>query len=234
MDSRDEINKIFRLKEHNRSLELDFVVGYKINLGNKEQLECKLCSMLRGDYPKSFQWTGWHDGCICYRTNILLPDEIFREKRVISLKEAFLGVKIQEENYDDYYINDYPNNFKILGGFPENKILNDDDAKIAYERIKKLYADQPVKWDDNIIAKELEDKKDYDEAIVFYKKKLCSTESEATQFAIKRIIAIYGRQKRHKELKDVLELIISKYPYSYQSKLWKDKLYSLTEKYHLD
>lgn len=36
-----------------------------------------ICNHLRGKYPKDFKFYGWHTGCICYQTSILLPKEEF-------------------------------------------------------------------------------------------------------------------------------------------------------------
>lgn len=54
---------------------LDFVIGKRVQLSNNHTLNGKpfhdICDELQGDYPKDFQFKGWHPFCRCYMTPIL-------------------------------------------------------------------------------------------------------------------------------------------------------------------
>jgi len=71
----DEINRGYRTSDNNRWQQLDFVVGIEIRLSNNPSKECTICKQLEGKYPKSFKWTGWHNGCKCHAISILKTQE---------------------------------------------------------------------------------------------------------------------------------------------------------------
>jgi len=98
----DIINRDYRNSDILRWQMLDFVVGYEIHRSNNQNLkECEICQRFAGKYPKSFIWHGWHDGCICYVTPIMMDDETDREQTVSDLKSALHGTeykKLQAKN----------------------------------------------------------------------------------------------------------------------------------------
>jgi hypothetical protein len=73
---RTETNAAYRLSDHERMLQLDFVVGYKVNLSGAHNID-DMCNFLAGDYPKTFKFSGWHPNCLCYVTSILKTKEEF-------------------------------------------------------------------------------------------------------------------------------------------------------------
>lgn len=73
-----ETNIAYRTADHLRQQQLDFVVGIRIVLSNNHN--CKgvpsgmffdICDELKGEYPKSFMFTGWHPHCRCHVETIL-------------------------------------------------------------------------------------------------------------------------------------------------------------------
>lgn len=92
----DEINQQSRLNDILRWQSMDFVVGYEIHRGKREKLDqCCICEKLAGKYPKSFIWTGWHEGCICYITPIMedFYSEERRKDRTNLLRAALYGTE---------------------------------------------------------------------------------------------------------------------------------------------
>ena len=49
---------------------MHFVVGIEIRLSNNHP-EPDICDDLKGIYPKTFKWTGWHPNCRCYQVPVL-------------------------------------------------------------------------------------------------------------------------------------------------------------------
>lgn len=81
--TRDIINESYRESDWQRYQQLDFVVGFQINLSTNPY-HCPTCVALAGKYPKSFKWTKWHVQCRCFITSIMSTEderrEIFRNK----------------------------------------------------------------------------------------------------------------------------------------------------------
>lgn len=74
--ARTEINISFREADHLRRQELDFVVGFRVNLSNAHAVP-DICDELAGVYPKKFRYVGWHPQCLCFTTTVLLSQEDF-------------------------------------------------------------------------------------------------------------------------------------------------------------
>ena len=50
------------------------MVGIEIKLSNNHPVS-DICDALKGIYPKTFKWTGWHPNCRCYQVPVLAKDE---------------------------------------------------------------------------------------------------------------------------------------------------------------
>ena len=72
--ARTETNIAYRTADYTRWAQLDFVVGIEIKLSNNHPVH-DICDDLKGKYPKTFKWTGWHPNCRCYQVPILAKDE---------------------------------------------------------------------------------------------------------------------------------------------------------------
>ena len=90
--TRSEINMAYREADWLRWQQLDFVIGFEVHRTNHEpQCKCSLCERLKGKYPKSFKFKGWHPQCMCYVTPILTTDEEFDAQELSDLKSALHG-----------------------------------------------------------------------------------------------------------------------------------------------
>lgn len=67
--------KQYRNADIQRWQTMDFVLGYKINRSRNCDPDCEICKAGQGDFPKSFDWDGWHEGCKCYLTPIMVEAE---------------------------------------------------------------------------------------------------------------------------------------------------------------
>lgn len=110
--TRSEINMAYRESDYLRWQQLDFVIGIEIHRSNHEPLcECKLCDRLRGKYPKTFKFKGWHPQCMCYATPILVTDDEFDAQELSDLKSALHGTEYKKLAVKGE-ITDVPDGFK--------------------------------------------------------------------------------------------------------------------------
>ena len=78
--ARTEINMAYRTAEQERWRQMDFVLGKEIRLSGSHPCE-DICDELAGNYPKDFEWAGWHPNCMCHEVPILRSEEDYlREK----------------------------------------------------------------------------------------------------------------------------------------------------------
>lgn len=68
--ARTEINMAYRTADHERYQQLDFIVGFEVHRSN-HFFGCDVCESLKGKYPKTFIFKGWHPNCRCFITSIL-------------------------------------------------------------------------------------------------------------------------------------------------------------------
>lgn len=126
-----ETNTAYRTADHLRWQQMDFVVGIEICLSNNHTVRLQpgettddptqlrkdgtpkagavrplhdICDELKGRYPKSFKFTGWHPHCRCYAVTILKTDEeLDRDtERILDGKEPMEGSanEVTAENSD--------------------------------------------------------------------------------------------------------------------------------------
>lgn len=68
-----EINMAYKESDQTRWEQLPFVIGYEIKLsGNHPKPD--ICDDLKGQYPKTFKFKGWHPFCRCYVISLLCTD----------------------------------------------------------------------------------------------------------------------------------------------------------------
>lgn len=98
--ARTEINMAYRESEYLRWQQLDFVVGFRVELSNNHTvLDSKgkpkpledICDKLAGDYPKTFKFLGWHPNCRCIVTPILKDYDEYNKERGNRLKAIVRG-----------------------------------------------------------------------------------------------------------------------------------------------
>jgi len=76
--SRSETNQAYLLNDHLRWKKMDFVIGVNIELSEQHPTP-DICDSMQGDYPKDYNFTGWHSQCLCHATPILMPREKFKK-----------------------------------------------------------------------------------------------------------------------------------------------------------
>ena len=65
-----EINAFYKEAENTRWASMDFVVGIEIKRSNNF-FDCKICEPLKGKYPKTFKFSGWHANCYSDDTELM-------------------------------------------------------------------------------------------------------------------------------------------------------------------
>lgn len=76
--ARTETNMAYRMADYERWQQLDFVIGIEIKRSNHYYL-CTVCESLKGIYPKTFKWKGWHPNCRCFQVPVLAKDDEIEE-----------------------------------------------------------------------------------------------------------------------------------------------------------
>lgn len=110
--TRTETNMAYRSADNERWRQMDFVLGYKVQLSGSHPLE-DVCDQLQGDYPTTFKFVGWHPHCLCFATAILQSKEDFfnnkEPKKITDLPQ----------NFKDWYNENYE---KILNAQEKDKL----------------------------------------------------------------------------------------------------------------
>ncbi len=86
--ARTEVNAAFRRAEWESYQNNPLITGYRIELSNNHTTTIKgkkvafhdICDELTGEYPKTFQWTGWHPQCRCRMVPIFIKEGDFRSR----------------------------------------------------------------------------------------------------------------------------------------------------------
>jgi hypothetical protein len=105
--ARTEIAAAYRRAQWEKFQSDPQVTGIRIELSNnhtcinpktgKPEPFYDICDELKGDYPKSFLWTGWHPQCRCIQTPILTGAEDFRKMVAAEIKgETYTPKQITE------------------------------------------------------------------------------------------------------------------------------------------
>jgi hypothetical protein len=71
-----ETNMAYRSADMERWKKIDFVKGYEVKLSNNHPA-LDICDYLKGEYPKTFFFDGWHPNCYCYCVPILPSQDDF-------------------------------------------------------------------------------------------------------------------------------------------------------------
>lgn len=115
--TRTETNMAYRLSDYERWSQLDFILGYEIKRSNNPY-PCPVCEALKGKYPKTFKFSGWHPNCRCFMIPILADID------------DFVG-SLNSESNDNHYENEItklPNNFTKWVGDNSQSLLTKKSA----------------------------------------------------------------------------------------------------------
>lgn len=118
--ARTETNIAYRTADYERWQQLDFVVGIEIKLSNNHP-HTDICDDLKGIYPKTFKWTGWHPNCRCYMVPVRAT-----EKEIDEMVDKILAGDTGDTMNSSNEVDEYPSEFKQWVKDKEGKI---DEAK---------------------------------------------------------------------------------------------------------
>ena len=99
----NEINVAYKSADWLRIQQNPDVVGFEVRLSPQHKVY-DMCDELKGKYPKSFRFHGWHVGCKCHIVTILKTDEEL-------IKELKADETLPPESSSNY-VGDVPNNYK--------------------------------------------------------------------------------------------------------------------------
>lgn len=101
---RTEINIANKIADIERWQTLPFVVGYEVKR-SKNKYFCSVCDSLKGKYPKSFKFPGWHPQCLCFIVPILMNHEEMLKLNEYLIKGKEINWKSKNE------VEELPSNF---------------------------------------------------------------------------------------------------------------------------
>lgn len=78
--ARTEVNMAYRASDYEKYNDFDFVIGMEIKRSNN-LYGCKVCEELKGEYPKSFKFVGWHPQCRCYTVPVFNTIDSFMKQQ---------------------------------------------------------------------------------------------------------------------------------------------------------
>ena len=67
--------------DNERWRQLDFVLGYEVQVSGTNPNVCPLCMELAGKYPKEFEFVGWHPHCRCHAVPIMEDIDSFQARQ---------------------------------------------------------------------------------------------------------------------------------------------------------
>lgn len=73
--ARTTTNIAYRTADFDLYQTLPMVIGIEIKTSESNHHVSDICDSLKGKYPKTFKWTGWHPNCRCYEIPLLANKE---------------------------------------------------------------------------------------------------------------------------------------------------------------
>lgn len=102
-----ETNMAYRKADNLRWSQINFVIGQHIEPSRTNHPVVDICDELQGDYPKDFDFTGWHPFCKCFATPKLASKEEF-----LKYQQAYIdGEDVSDWKFSGE-VKDVPDNFK--------------------------------------------------------------------------------------------------------------------------
>ncbi len=128
-------NEIYRLTDHERWQNLEFVLGIDIRRSSSNSGPCVICDSMVGRYPKDYVYKGWHPFCICPATPVLMKED------------DFLDALVNDDFSNAKYIQDLPANGRkyLSEQLDKNKI----STKSYLIKDNSKYFDQAVQVNGN-------------------------------------------------------------------------------------
>ena len=76
-----ETNMAYHKADNERWRQLDFVLGYEVQVSGTNPNVCPICIELAGKYPKEFEFVGWHPHCRCHAVPIMEDIDSFQARQ---------------------------------------------------------------------------------------------------------------------------------------------------------
>jgi len=127
--TRNETNDAYRSADHFRWQQDASVIGFEVKLSNRHVVR-DICDDLKGKYPKTFKFRGWHTNCLCYAVPILMNDDDF-------------------DLYQQSILNDEAFTKKPSGTVEQVPKGFSDWVENNRERVNKM-SNKPYFWTDNV------------------------------------------------------------------------------------
>lgn len=106
-----ENNMAYRTADHQRWAKMDFVTGIQIKLSNNHTCNghvfFDICDQLKGEYPKSFKFVGWHPFCRCIAVPKLADEDEFIERQ-----QALIDGEMPPDGPYEGEVTEMPANFE--------------------------------------------------------------------------------------------------------------------------
>ena len=104
-----ETNMAYHKADNERWRQLDFVLGYEVQVSGTNPNVCPLCVELAGKYPKEFEFVGWHPHCRCHAVPIMEDIDSFQARQDALLRgeriPATGQVTAPPKNFTDHLAN---------------------------------------------------------------------------------------------------------------------------------
>ncbi|WP_297175020.1 toxin glutamine deamidase domain-containing protein [uncultured Porphyromonas sp.] len=104
-----ETNMAYHKADNERWRQLDFVLGYEVQVSGTNPNVCPLCVELAGKYPKEFEFVGWHPHCRCHAVPIMEDVDRFQARQEALLRgeriPATGQVTAPPKNFTDHLAN---------------------------------------------------------------------------------------------------------------------------------
>ena len=81
-----ETNMAYHKADNERWRQLDFILGYEVQVSGTNPNVCPLCVELAGKYPKEFEFVGWHPHCRCHAVPIMEDIDSFQARQEALLR----------------------------------------------------------------------------------------------------------------------------------------------------
>ena len=101
-----ETNMAYHKADNERWRQLDFILGYEVQVSGTNPNVCPLCVELAGKYPKEFEFVGWHPHCRCHAVPIMEDIDSFQARQDALLRGERIPAKGQvtepPKNFTDH------------------------------------------------------------------------------------------------------------------------------------
>lgn len=148
--ARTEINMAYREADLLRFQQFDLIVGYEVKRSNRNY-PCIVCETLKGKYPKTFKFVGWHPQCMCYLVPILATEnevDDYIDKLINDEPTTFLSDNEVIKPPSDFYDYVSQNSKRILNTSSTPYFIRDNYQGADINKGLRLNIDNPIQLKD--------------------------------------------------------------------------------------